>query len=104
MSEIKTPPRRLVDLNPEWMTKDGVGIYGIRFDCPCGAPKRDAPGSHFHGWPVCDGGRVGVHFSHAEGNCWQRTGEDFETLTLSPSLHLEGHWHGWLQNGVLTSC
>ncbi len=32
---------------------------------------------------------------------WQRTGETFEALTLSPSIDCSawGHWHGFLTNG-----
>jgi hypothetical protein len=33
---------------------------------------------------------------------WQRTGETFETLTLTPSVDCSawGHWHGFITNGV----
>lgn len=32
------------------------------------------------------------------------TANDFATLTLTPSVHAVGHWHGWVQNGEVTSC
>lgn len=37
---------------------------------------------------------------------WKMTGDPAkpETLSLSPSLHLKGSWHGWLKNGRLESC
>ena len=35
---------------------------------------------------------------------WQRTGDTFETISLSPSIDASsadcgGHWHGWITNG-----
>lgn len=27
-----------------------------------------------------------------------------ETLTIHPSIHLQGQWHGWLRAGKLESC
>ena len=108
MSEIRTPPKKLVDLNPRWMRefvardkppRDG---YGIEFDCPCGrGPECEWGGT------ICiafanplDGGPV----SRWGREKWQRTGDTFESLTLTPSIHAVGHWHGWLRNGVLESC
>lgn len=37
-------------------------------------------------------------------NRWLRTGEDFETLSLSPSVDATsaGHWHGFITNGNVT--
>lgn len=37
---------------------------------------------------------------------WKMTGDpsDPKTLSLSPSLHLKGYWHGYLRNGRLESC
>jgi len=103
VSEVRTAPRRLVDLNPSWF-----GIYGresegagVIFDCPC---QSDACA-----W----GGKIAISFSNplkgdpepvASEKLWLRTGDTFETLTLSPSIHCVGHWHGWLRNGVLESC
>ena len=102
MSEVRTPPERLADLDPRWIGASGEreGV-GIRFECPCR--------SESCAW----GGLVGIAFANpldggagvdGMGPRWQRTGDTFETLTLSPSIHLVGHWHGWLRNGVLESC
>jgi len=35
------------------------------------------------------------------GYLWQRTGETFEDMTLSPSIDASnsGHWHGHITNG-----
>jgi hypothetical protein len=35
--------------------------------------------------------------------CWGWNG-CLARPTLTPSLHLEGHWHGYLTNGELKSC
>lgn len=80
---------RLVDCNPRWVTGRYAGQTaggddvpsGIRFDCPEGhegcshvipfSPAFD--GSPTPGW-------------QQNGAIWQRTGDIFETLTLSPSI------------------
>lgn len=103
MSEIRTPPRKLVDLNPKWITTHEKGeIYGISYDCPCDPPYNDCGGRQIvpvkTSWdsrPVCAD-------SLARG--WDLTGDSFETVTLSPSIHQVGHWHGYLRNGVVESC
>ena len=83
MAERKT---RLVDLNPRWVSgryagRDDDVPCGIHFDCPEGhegcshaipfAPAFD--GSPTPGW-------------QQNGAIWQRSGDTFETLTLSPSI------------------
>lgn len=116
MSEVRTMPRRLVDLNPHWqMTTDGL-VYGIAYDCPCGLPQYE------HGGPVAwadcctllgtqqvptktnfhPGGIASSADSQVRG--WDLTGDSFETITLSPSIHHVGHWHGFIRNGQLESC
>lgn len=35
------------------------------------------------------------------GDGWTVTG-DPPAITVHPSIHLIGYWHGWLQNGVLS--
>jgi Family of unknown function (DUF6527) len=32
---------------------------------------------------------------------WERTGESLETLSLQPSVNMEGHFHSWILNGKL---
>lgn len=109
---------RLVDLNPRFLSAGGEGIYhrdpstgalvpaprregvGIMFDCPCGCPN---PCYVPFRNPV-DGGEP-----LESGNPrWDRTGDTFETLTLSPSIlrslpHGCG-WHGWIRNGEIIQC
>ena len=79
---------RLVDCNPRWVTGRYAGQpgdddvpRGVHFDCPEGheqcshvipfTPALD--GSPTPGW-------------QQNGAVWQRTGDTFETLTLSPSI------------------
>ncbi|HEU4727701.1 MAG TPA: hypothetical protein VFT22_07425 [Kofleriaceae bacterium] len=79
MSDRKT---RLIDCDPRWVTdSDGREGSGVRFDCPEG-----------HEWcihvvpvtPALDGA---PHASwQSNGAVWQRTGDSFETLTLTPSI------------------
>lgn len=77
---------------------------GITFRCP-------EPGclQRLGVWFVnpIDGGHAYVSAPHADGTpwyLWQRSGEDFDTLTLSPSVDAskQGHWHGWIKNGEVT--
>lgn len=75
---------RLIDCNPHWATysgKDGPGD-ALRFDCPEGhegcchiipfTPALDGASREAPAW------NRGVH--------WQRTGSDFATLTMVPSI------------------
>ncbi len=103
MSEIRTSPRRLVDLHPKWTKGYETGeIVGLEFDCPCGQR------------PISEGGTCswGTMYIPIRGeHAWDcsvanpsETASDFATLTLTPSVHAVGHWHGWVQNGDVTSC
>lgn len=101
---------RLVDANPSW-----VGVYPdgdldaeptrrgvmLAFDCP------------MHG----DGCRIAVRVRNpidggppVQGEpLWDRSGESFESLTLSPSIRvLRGtdgcQWHGHVSGGALLTC
>lgn len=98
---------RLVDLEPRWLggTYSGPSRFGcgITFECPVHRTHR--LGVKFAnpldgGDPLPD--EVGAHR-------WQRTGETFETLTLSPSIDASATtqyggpcWHGFITNGEVT--
>jgi len=107
-------PVKLTDLNPGWVGAGGPGItnaktgepvperkgVGLCFDCPCGCGMR---GFVSFENPL-DGGP-----SIKEAHSWRREGEDFESLTLHPSVHRNKKfggcgWHGWLRDGVFTEC
>jgi hypothetical protein len=103
---------KLTDLNPHWVTVPQVSyvkLYiGITFRCPhCPVGER---GEVFY---------IGIFFANpvdpdnwlpritplgklAE-HVWARTGDTFETLSLTPSVDASkyGHWHGFLHNGQL---
>lgn len=93
---------KLTELEPHWIGiygEDSAGNHiakrtklGVTFRCP------DAG---------CDQ-RLGVLFANPPdglpslpGRAWQRTGDTFDTLTLTPSVDVSacGHWHGFITNG-----
>lgn len=99
-------------MNPRWMGAGGAGVFradgspaperhgvGVIFDCPCG----NADENHQLYVPFAnplDGGPQ----HDAQG--WQRTGDTFETLTLSPSILrsiAKGGcgWHGFITQGEI---
>jgi hypothetical protein len=111
---------RLIDLQPRWFDVPGVGTNkdGLTFLCPCAKCLAGEPvrlGVQFAN-PVQGG--AGVEMSNRDrlrhvhnlrtfdvppGTLWQRTGDTFETITLSPSLDATraGHWHGFVTNGQI---
>lgn len=101
---------KLTELNPRWVGAGGSGITdkngnpvperkgcGVSFDCPCGCGER----VFVHLSNPTDGGppRAGNHPT------WKRTGEDFDSLTLSPSIQRVGgcEWHGFVRNGQIVN-
>lgn len=58
--------------------------------CPCGCGNI---------WPLT----VGNGFKPADGPSWQWNGS-LDKPTLTPSVHQEGHWHGYLTDGIWSSC
>lgn len=90
---------RLVDLEPSWLTTpDQSGRrLGVMFLCPhC----MDTHVGGFFANPP-DGGPPAPPGVEPLPR-WHRTGDTFETLSLSPSVDAKGHWHGFLQNGLVT--
>lgn len=103
---------KLTDLNPEWIGSGGAGITNsadgspvprregtmLMFSCPCGCPEPIAVYVN----PPLDG-------QPADERCkpvWQRTGDAFESLTLTPSILRRGGcgWHGFVTNGEIITC
>lgn len=104
---------KLTELKPEWVGTGGYGVtetatgkpvprrdgVGISFNCPCGCgvecfiPMTPA----LDGLPYDNGGTNHV---------WNRTGDTFETLTLTPSILRTPPrgcgWHGFITNGEVT--
>ncbi len=104
---------KLTDLDPRLVSHGGEGIsdsktgepiperkgVGMTFDCPCGDCHERCYlqfTNPLDGGEECGGGHP----------TWQRTGEDFETMTLTPSIQRMGdcRWHGYLTNGELKEC
>lgn len=106
---------RLVDLAPRW-----VGDYampsarqGVSFACPCCRTIRlavffdvgvdtaavDLATLRAARWESPGGDHLAD--LHVGAVLWHRTGETFDTLTLTPSLDASafGHWHGYIRQG-----
>lgn len=103
---------RLADLNPIFLGNGGEGVtetatgnpmprregVGVDLDCPCGCAQRlFVPFNN----PL-DGGPP-VHCR--KDDAWQRNGDTFETLTLTPSIQRldpDGcRWHGFITDGAI---
>lgn len=130
---------RLTDLNPRFMNAGGEGVYRRtdRLCRACNGENAGAcepcHGSGFEYEPAPERHGVGVIFQCPCGNrsesheCyvpfanpldgkgpyepkgWQRTGDTFETLTLTPSIFRRTDWggcgwHGFITHGEVTSC
>jgi hypothetical protein len=105
---------KLVDLDPRWAVDADIVIGGVArhyenrhgmavsFECPCCFdPAVGHARTRLAVWfenPI-DGGPK----TDDADKWWTRSGESFDTLTLSPSINAEahGHWHGSISNGQL---
>lgn len=75
---------KLVDLNPHFVRysgRDTGPIDGIHFDCPEG---HEGCTTTIPFTPALDGAAMPVQ--QRNGAQWTRTGENFENLTLAPSI------------------
>jgi hypothetical protein len=111
---------RLTDWSPHWVNipqaADGVKIYiGVSFLCPhcshspcptCGAQRGKRVAFSF--WPpiIPEDNVIGRNFATQIVENIPHTlfhqrvsGESFETLTIAPSIGLDPHWHGTIENG-----
>lgn len=100
---------RLTELEPTFVDAGGDGIYnsdgtpatprfgvGLASLCPCGCGDR----LYVAFANPIDGGSPYIN----EGQpIWDRVGESFETLTLSPSILRVGGcgWHGFIRDGEI---
>lgn len=97
---------RLVDCDPKWIDFGERRGVGIRFLLPAG-PWRSTGVRLLFANPL-DGGppltateaaSTGIRCDNG-GNRWERYGDDFTTLTISPSINFgSGGWHGNVSNG-----
>jgi hypothetical protein len=101
---------KLTDLNPKFFTlghwaSPHIFAIGLTFDCPCCRDRRLAV---FFDTPI-DPDNVAKTFMEPwtptllNHNLWKRSGDTFDTLTLTPSIDASahGHWHGFIQNGEI---
>ena len=109
---------RLVDLAPAWYSLTDGRRVGFSFACPVHAHL----GLDENGHAPCALGRAYVRTEECgSGHRWQRNGDDFATMSTSPSVlyrtvreghaaavddtHKCGaaclivHWHGFVTNG-----
>lgn len=113
---------RLIDLEPRWLDIDGRRV-GIMLLCPhCRVtplscffiPTEHISGDDYHtsqyalfeklmptfGKPYVD---IAVHevVPCRRGFAWSRVGDDFRSMSITPSLDASasGHWHGFITNG-----
>ena len=100
--------QKLVDLHPEFLSQGGEGCtdvlsgapipktegVGVALDCPCGNADEDHRLFVPFANPIGPGPLVARHG-------WQRTGDQFEILTLTPSIQRmdDCRWHGFITNG-----
>lgn len=100
---------RLSELSPKWIAvRENGDAIGVTFLCP------HCRQVHIGAWfaePVDINGIPGIDLDlplfmaqHPENKYWHRTGDTFETLTLTPSVDTSqhGHWHGFLTSGAIT--
>ena len=68
---------KLIELKPRWIADEGRHGMGMYFDCPCCVGKKYIV-------------RIGIYFNNPvdggapkkEDERWDRTGDDFETMTF----------------------
>jgi hypothetical protein len=98
---------KLTDLEPRSLMDADIVVGGqVVHD-----GNRDGMGVSFL-CPHCRACRLGVFFANPidgkspsdDGLLWQRTGETWDTLTLTPSIDTSkhGHWHGFITGGEVT--
>jgi hypothetical protein len=98
---------RLTDLSPRWYGHpDGRTGLGLTFVCPhCHAKNLQDPFVPTRlAIPFANPLSASTPEPNGNGHIWQRTGDTFETLTLTPSVDASstGHWHGFITGGEVT--
>ncbi len=100
---------RLTDLNPRWLglhNFDPNSVYhiGVGFEDPTHREQRLAV---LFDPPIDPAGlaaKYGWGLPFPDKTHWKRTGDTFETLTLTPSIDASAHglWHGFITNGEVS--
>jgi hypothetical protein len=100
---------KLTDLNPRWVgihgwSSDSPFYIGVTFDSPTRPGQRLA--ALF--LPAIDPEGLAAKYGWGEAfpqsRKWQRAGDTFESLTLTPSLDFSaaGDWHGHITAGQIS--
>lgn len=92
---------KLTDLSPNWYSVHGKpGRVGVRFNCPHCVEMGVSPPEELY---VPFANPLDQAEPSQAPQLWQRTGETFETLTLTPSVDAShfGHWHGFVRDGEI---
>lgn len=99
---------KLTDLSPRWVSYGGNDKAALIFKCPCCREM----------WLTCtfqpikmshqleiyrpEGEASGGHVVPSRQDyAWSRHGDDFESLSVTPSVDASasGHWHGFITGG-----
>jgi len=93
---------KLTELNPRWYAFDSDGPrVGLTFDCPHCRTQRLGVAFHHRGREAMEDSVIHAK-SPSTKHIWSiESAEDFNVLTLSPSVDASetGHWHGFIVNG-----
>lgn len=95
------PPIKLTELEPNWVINDEK-VMGLRFNCPEHHTAETWCVQAVPFTPALDGTKTKSW--QANGHHWQRQGDTFATLTLTPSIRASCGYHGFVTNGVVTCC
>jgi hypothetical protein len=98
---------RLINLEPRWFCLEAGGArVGLTFDCPHCLAQRLGVAFHRQGHAAIEDVYIRAHHGgNPDGFIWElNSGEDFENLTLTPSIDASksGHWHGFISGGEVT--
>ena len=81
---------KLTDLDPRWYGCHECGTrLGFTFICP----------RHWDSRSDRLGCKIAGCAHHPNEPIWQMHGEDFATLTITPSINAHDHWHGFITEG-----
>lgn len=94
---------KLTELAPRfYVLEKGGPIVGLSFMCPHCEQIRLAVAFHHSGHAEMDDRYIKAFYPDSNENIWNLEGqENFETLTLAPSIDASahGHWHGNITDG-----
>jgi Family of unknown function (DUF6527) len=96
---------KLTELEPRWFTVADLGRVGLTFDCPhCRIMRLGVVFHHKGRELVEDEAILAKHGASDKDHIWTMvSSEDFNVLTLTPSINAadSGHWHGFITNGEI---